>query len=95
MDPIFSWLPQEVSKGLINCLSRKVSYAYMMVDTVINGFIPNEVISHLQIFDHSMIFFGIIGFCLGFSNTSHVDSLDRFRKSVVKKVKLDINHLMK
>ena len=36
-----------------------------------------------------------IGLCLGFSNTSHVDSLDRFIKSAVEKVKLDINNLMK
>ena len=32
---------------------------------------------------------------LWFSNTSHTDSLDRFRKSVVEKVKLDINILRK
>ena len=31
---------------------------------------------------------------LGFSNTSSFDSFDRFRKSVIEKVKLDINVLM-
>ena len=67
----------------------------MMIDPVVNGFSPNEVRSHLQICDHLIIAFGKRGFCLGFSNTSHVDSLDRFRKSVVEKFKLDINILMK
>ena len=32
--------------------------------------------------------------CLGFSNTSHVDSLDKFRKSAAENIKLDIDHLM-
>ena len=44
---------------------------------------------------HSIIILFIIGLCLAFSKTSHVDSLDRFRKLVVEKVKLDINNLTK
>ena len=34
-----------------------------------------------------------MGLCLGFSNTSHVDSLYRFGKSVVNKVKFDTSIL--
>ena len=34
--------------------------------------------------------FFIIGPCLGFSNTSHYDSFDLFRESVVDKVKIDV-----
>ena len=45
---------------------------------------------HLHIYDNSIITFGIIGFCLGFSNTSHVYSLDRFRKIVVGEIKTDL-----
>ena len=48
----FSLLPQAVSKRLINCLSQKFNYDYMVVDTVINGFIHNEVRSCFHIFDH-------------------------------------------
>ena len=36
-----SRLPQAVYKGLINRLYHKVSYAFMIIDTVINGFSPN------------------------------------------------------
>ena len=44
----------------------------------------------------SLIFlFRIIEKCIGFSNTSHVDSLDRFRISVVDNVKSDICILQK
>ena len=50
---------------------------------VINGFIPNDVKFHLDIYNHPIVTFGIKGLCLGFSNTSYVDSLDMFRKSVV------------
>ena len=55
-----------------------------------NGFSPNEVKIHLHICDHSIITFGIRGLCLGFSNTSHVHSLDRFRKIVVDKFKFGL-----
>ena len=78
---LFSPLPQAVSKVLIDIFSQKVSYASMMIDPVIIGFSTNKVKIHLHIRDHSIINFGIRGLCLEFSNTSHVDSLDRFRKS--------------
>ena len=55
----FSRLPQEVAKRLIFYLSYKVSYASRIVDPVINGFSPHEVISHFQICDHSIVTFGI------------------------------------
>ena len=55
----------------------------MAIDPVINIFSSNEVRSHLQISYHSIIDFEKIGLCLGFSKTSHVESLDRFIKSVV------------
>ena len=66
-----------------------------MIHPVINGLSPNEVRIHLQIFDNPIIEFEKIGLYLGFSNTSHVESLYRFRKSVDNKVKLDIIILMK
>ena len=37
----FSRLKQSVYKELINHLSLKVSYDYIIIDSVINGFIPN------------------------------------------------------
>ena len=86
----FSQLPQSVDKALINSLPRKVSYVSILIDPVINGFSPNELKFYLHIFYHSIVTFVIGGLCLGFSNTSHVDSLDKFRKSVVDKVKFDI-----
>ena len=49
----FSWLPQAVSKGLINCLTHKISYDYLVIYPVINRSIPKEVKNHLCIFDHS------------------------------------------
>ena len=52
-----------------------------------NWFSPNDVSSHLQICDHSIVTFGIIEKSIGFLNTSHVDSLDRLRISIVDKVK--------
>ena len=84
----FSWLPQAVAKTIIDSLSHKVSYASNIIDTVLNGFIPNEVRINLHICYHSIVTFGIRGLCLGFSNASHIDSLDRLRKSVVDKVKI-------
>ena len=81
-----SRLSQAVAKRLIFWLSRKVSYASKIVDPVINGFSPHEVRSNLHICDNSIVAFFIIGFCFGFSKTSHVDSLDGLRKSVVDKV---------
>ena len=67
-------------------MSQKVIYAYKNIDTVIDGFIPHEVRGHFHIYDHSIIKFGIIGFCLGFSNTYNVGILDRYRDSIVDKV---------
>ena len=90
-----SRLPHEFSKGLIDFLSQKISYDSMIIDTVINGFSTNEVKIYLHICDHSIITFGIRGLCLVFLNTSHVDNLDKFRKTVVDKVKLDISILNK
>ena len=59
-----------------------------MIDPVINGIRLNEVKINLHIYDHSNINFGIIGLCLGSSNTSRVESLDRFGKTVVDQVKI-------
>ena len=61
----------------------------MKIDPVINGFSINEVKVHLHICDHSIVTFGIRVLCLGFSNTSNVDNLYRFRTSVADKVKID------
>ena len=83
----FSRLPQAISKKLIYRLSHKVSYTSKIIHPVINGFIPNYVSSNFHICDHSIVKFGIREKCLGLSNTSHVDSLDRFLKLVVYKVK--------
>ena len=62
----------------------------MIIDPVTNGFIPNEVKSNFYSCDHSILAFGKRGLCLGFSNTSHVDILDMFRKSDIDKVKIDV-----
>ena len=71
-------------------MSQKVRYASLKIDPVINGFNPNEVKSHFHICDHLIVTFFIRGLCLVFSNTSHVDSLDRYRKSFVGMVKIDV-----
>ena len=84
-----SRFPQAVAKKLIYSLSQKISDASMMIDQAINGFSTNEVKIHLYIFDYLIIAFGITGFYLGLSYTSHGVSLDRFLKSVVDKVKFD------
>ena len=49
----------------------------------------------MHICDHTIVEFGIRENCIGLSNTSHVDSLDIFRRSVVGKVKSDICILQK
>ena len=84
------WLPQAVSKRPINRLSHKVSFASNIIDPVINGFSVNEVKSHIHIWDNKNISFSTRELCLGLSENSHVDSLDRFGKKVVDKVKYDI-----
>ena len=76
----FSLLPQVVDKELINRFYQKVSYVYMKFYPVINGFSTIEVISNLHIWDNSITTFDIRGLSLGFSNTSHIYSLERFRK---------------
>ena len=58
----FSYLIQAVSKGLINSLSNKLRYAYIMIGPVINVFSLNEGRSHLHTYYHSIITFGIMGF---------------------------------
>ena len=79
----FSRLPQEVAKKIIYHLSRKVSYAYNIIDPVINGFSLNEIRSHFHRCDNSIITFVTRRLCLGFSSTSRVDSLYSFRRSVI------------
>ena len=71
-------------------MSHKVSSASKIIDTVVNRFSPNDVSGHFRICDQSIATFGIREKYLGFSNTSHVESLCRFRRSVVDKVKSDI-----
>ena len=62
----------------------------MVIYPVINVFSTNELTSRLHIYNHSIVTFDIRGFCLGHSNASYIDILDRFRKSVVDKVKIDV-----
>ena len=74
----------------IHCFSPKISNNSKTIDSVINGFIPNDGSSHLYIFDNAIFKFLIRQKCIEFSNTSHVDIFDRFRGSVVDKVKSEI-----
>ena len=76
-------------------MSHKVIYAYKIIDPVINVFVPNNELIHLHVCDHSIVTFGIREKFIGFSKTSHVDSLYRFRRSVFDKVKSDICILQK
>ena len=85
----FSQLSQAFFKELIKRLSQKFSYASKIIDPVINLFSLNEVTFNLHICDHSIVTFGIGRLWLGFSNTSYVDILDMFIKSVVDNVKTD------
>ena len=62
----------------------------MKIDPVINVFSNNKLKGHFRIYDKSIVIFVKRGLCLELSNTSRVESLDRFRKKVVNKVKLDI-----
>ena len=81
---------KKLLKKLIYRLSQKIGYASKIIDPVINGFSPNAISSHLRICDKSIVTFGIREKCIKFSNISHVDSLYRFRISVVDKVNTDI-----
>ena len=85
----FSWLTQAVAKNIIYHLFQKVSCVSKISDPVINGFSPHEVRIHLHICDYSIIAFGIRVLCVGFSKTSYVRSLYRFRKLFVDKVKTE------
>ena len=85
----FSRLPKELANKLIYGLSQTFSYASMLIDPVINGFSPNYVSSNFHICECSIVTFGIKEKCLGFSNTSHVENLVSFRRSVVDNVKTD------
>ena len=67
-------------------MSQKVSYASKRIDPILNGFSPNDVSSHLHIFDHSIVTFVMKERCLGFIKTYRVDILDRFTRSVVDKI---------
>ena len=86
----FGRLTQAVAKEIISLFSHEVSYSSMKNDPVINGFSPNDVNFHLDICNHSIVTFGTKRLCLRFSNTSYVESLNMFRKSVVDQVKLDM-----
>ena len=57
---------------------QEVSYASKRIYPVIDGFSPNDASSHLHTCDNSIFTFGIREWFIGFSNTSHVYSLDRF-----------------
>ena len=85
-----SRLPQAVSKKLIYRLSQKVSYDSKIIDSVMNVFSPDDIIIHLYICDQSIVKFFIRRLYLGFSNTSHVDSFDRFRELVVDNAKTEV-----
>ena len=91
----FSWLPQAVSKGLINHSSQKVTYVSMMIDPVINGFSPNEIKIYLHICNTALSLFFIRGLWLRFSNTSHFDSLDMFIKTVFDWIKFDMTFFLR
>ena len=56
------------------------------MDPVINVFSPNDVSIFFHIWDHSIVIFRTREKWMRFSNTSHVDSLDSCRRSVVDKV---------
>ena len=71
---------------IIYCLSHKIIYASKIIYLYINGFSQNSESSHLHICDHSIVTLGIREKCLGLSNTSHVDSLDRFIITFADKV---------
>ena len=86
---------REVFSVLIYRLSQKFRNSSKIFDPVINGFSPNNKSSHLNICDHSIITFVIRENFKGFSDTSCVDSFDRFRRSIFDKAKPDICILQK
>ena len=67
----------------------------MEIHTFINGIYTqwsNKSLTKLWSISNQ---FWKIGLFLGFSNNLHVDSLYRFRESVVEEFKLEINNLIK
>ena len=56
----------------------------MIIDRVVIGFSFNELRINFQLCDLSIINFGKKGFCLGFSNKSHVYSFNIFMKVIVE-----------
>ena len=74
----------------MSSFSYKVNYYSKIVDTVIDRFSTYDESRHLNIYDHSINTFGIGEKCMGFSNTYHVDSSERFIRSIVDKVNSDI-----
>ena len=72
-------LPQSVA-NINYFLYQIISNASKIIDPGINGSSPNDVSSNLHICDPSIVKFLIREKCIGLSNTSHVDSLDIFRR---------------
>ena len=92
---IFNCLPDSAYTRLIKCLSRKVTYDSIVDYPVISGFGTNLKMKLFAHFVKSIITFWWKGFCLGFSITSYVDSLDRFGKLVIEKANNFIYNLKK
>ena len=76
-------------------MSQKVINTSKTIDPVINGFSHHDESSHFHRCDQSIFKFGIRKKCIGFSKISHVDTLYKFRRSVVYIVKWDICILQK
>ena len=83
-------MPQAVAKRIICHLSHTVICASNIIDPIITLFSPHEVRSYFHICYPSIVTFCIRCIYLGFSNTSRVESLDRFRISVSVKVKTEV-----
>ena len=70
-------------------ININVCPVYLLTYISYHTYNPSNILTdsniNLHICDHSIITFGEIGFCLGFSKTSHVGSLYRFRKVFVEK----------
>ena len=64
----------------------------MVTDTVLNGLSHNYQIGCLYFCYKSIFVFE--NKCLGYSNTSHINSSNRFRKSVIYKVLKRIDHII-
>ena len=75
-------------------MSQKVSYASKRIYPVIYEFSPNDELSNFHICDSSIVTFRIRK-NIGLYNTYHVDSLNRFIRSVLDEVKSDMCILQK